>query len=187
MFRLLLALFILTASVFVQAARKATGLSPFQKNVQSCLQDDVDAKKLNTVAKVYQYITEKYALASSEVVGREVLYKVKDESRKLKYENGKLQLFKILEDEDDRLVPVNNEVRQKSLTTEAYLTQLLLLADIRSDWMRTSEKRLGSTQVVITTMDGDIKTLQVEKNLLKKKLDCNRNEGIESCLCADMN
>lgn len=120
-------------------------------------------------------------------MAREVSYKLKDESRKLKYENGKVQLFKVSDDEDERLIPVNNEVRQRSLTTEAYLTQLLLRADIRSDWMKMSEKRSGSTRVSVTTVDGEIKSLQIERAGLKKRLECTRSEDVEGCTCSDIN
>lgn len=174
-------------SQFNVEARPPSILTPFQKNIQSCLQDGVDLKKVTTLAKIYSYISQKYFLISSEVMAREVSYKLKDESRKLKYENGKVQLFKVSDDEDERLIPVNNEVRQRSLTTEAYLTQLLLRADIRSDWMKMSEKRSGSTRVSVTTVDGEIKSLQIERAGLKKRLECTRSEDVEGCTCSDIN
>lgn len=169
------------------SARKTVELTPFQKNVQTCLQGQVDPKKLTSLAKIYSFVSERYLLLSSEVLGREVLYKVKDERRKLRYENGKLQLFKFSKDEDEVSIPLNNEVRQRSLTTEAYLTQLLLHADIRSDWMKSSEKRAGATHVILTTSDGEIKSLQIDRNELKKTLECARTDGVESCSCVDRN
>lgn len=174
-------------SVAVYGVNKKTILTPFQKNIQNCLRDEVDVKKLTSLPKIYKYVSDKYFLLSSEVLGREVLYKVKNETRKLKYENGKVQIFKILEEEDDQLVPINNEVRQRSLTTESYLTQLLLHADIRSDWMKLSEKRSGSTEVVVTTLDGQMKSLLIEKTQAKKKLECLLTDRAESCSCVDIN
>lgn len=185
--RAILILMLIAGGVVSEAARKPRVLTPFQKNVQSCLPDMVDLKKLNSVAKVYKHISEKYLLLSSEVLGREVFYKTKGEDRKLKFENGQVQIFKILEDEEGRLVQLNNEVRQRSLTTEAYLTQLLIHADIRSDWMQISEKRVGSMLVVVTTSNGEIKSLRIEKDSSKKKLDCARIEGVESCNCLPLN
>lgn len=174
-------------SISVYGNRKKTVLTPFQKNIQSCLQDEVDIKKMTSLVKIYRYVSDKYFLLSSELLGREVLYKMKNETRKLKFEDGNLQLFKILEEEDDRVVLLNNEVRQRSLTTEAYLAQLLIQADIRSDWMKMSEKRSDSTRVELTTFNGDIKALQIERTQLKKKLECGLTGKIESCTCHDLN
>jgi len=171
----------------VYGANRKAVLTPFQKNIQDCLQDEVDVKKLTSMPKIYKYVSDKYFLLSSEILGREVLYKVRNESRKLKFENGKVQLFKILEEEDDQLVAINNEVRQRSLTTESYLAQLLLHADIRSDWMKMSEKRSGSTEVVVTTLDGQMKSLLIEKTQAKKKLECLVTDRAESCSCVDLN
>ncbi len=168
------------------AARKNIGLTPFQKNIQNCLQDKIEVRPLSTLQKVFAAVSEKYLLLSSEILGREVLFKVKDETRKLRYENGKLQIYKILEDEEGRSVPIDNEVRQKSLTIDSYMAQLLIHADIRSDWMKFSEKRSGSTFVVVTTSDGEIKSLVIERAALKKKLDCKLTDGVDSCSCSDL-
>lgn len=174
-------------SSFAMGAGKKTFLTPYQKNIQSCLQDDVDPRKFTSLSKIYKYVSEKYLLLSSEVVAREVLYKVKDETRKLKFENGKVQLFKILEDKDDELAPINNDVRQRSLTTESYLAQLLLHADIRSDWMQMSEKRSGATLVVTSSFNNEMKSLTIERTQLKKKLECLLKELAPSCSCTDLN
>jgi hypothetical protein len=174
-------------STLAYGTSKKNVLTPFQKNIRDCLQDDVDAQKLTSLSKIYKYVSEKYLLLSSEIVAREVLYKMKNETRKLKFENGKVHLFKVLEDEDDQLMPINNEVRQRSLTTESYLAQLLLNADIRSDWTQMSEKRSGSTGVVLTSIDGEMKTLIVERTQLKKKLECLLTERAPSCSCSDLN
>lgn len=186
MFGLFFVLSFFVFSFTTEASRKSTKLTPFQQNIQDCLQDQVDGKEMISMQKVYDSVAKKYLLLSSEVIGREVSYKVKEESRKLKYEDGKVQLYKILEDEDDRMVPIDNDLRQKSLTVEAYMTQLLIHADVRSDWMKSSEKRAGGTSVLISTVDGEMKNLVIEREKMKKKLDCNRSEGVESCSCIDL-
>lgn len=172
---------------FASDASKKTVLTPFQKNIRDCLQGEVDSQKLTSLPKIYKYVSDKYLLLSSEIMAREVLYKLKNETRKLKFENGKVKLFKVLEDEDDQLVPINNEVRQSSLTAESYLAQLLLNADIRSDWMQMSEKRSGSTEVVLTSVDGEMKSLIIERIKLKKKLECLLTERAPSCSCSNLN
>lgn len=186
MHKFLVIVFLFFSSVAFSAGKK-TVLTPFQKNIRECLQDNVDSQKLTSLLKIYNYVSDRYLLLSSEILVREVLYKMKNETRKLKFQNGKVQLFKVLEDEDDQLVPVNNEVRQRSLTTESYLAQLLLNADIRSDWTQTSEKRSGSTGVVLTSIDGEIKSLIIERSQLKKKLECLLSERVPSCSCTDLN
>ncbi len=182
----LIILAILFLSLASPAARKVTRLTPFQKNIQNCLQDQIEVKNLTSLSKVYATVSERYLLVSSEILNREVVYKIKNENRKLRLENGKVQLFKILEEEDDRAVLIDNELRQKNLTTESFLAQLLIHADIRSDWMKLGEKRSGSTSVVMTTLDGEIKSLQIERAKIKKKLDCNRTDAIDSCSCSDL-
>lgn len=177
------------SSVFFLSANaepKNEKLTPFQKNLKACLQDDIDVKLLNTMRKTYEAVSKKYLLLSSVVIGREVLYKIKDENRKLKYEDGKIRLFRVVTTEDDRLEPVDNEVRQKSLTVESYLTQLLIHADIRYDWMKSRETRSGSTFVDITTVDSEFKSLVVEREKSKKKLECNRSDSSDICTCSEM-
>ena len=172
--------------ISAHAARKAARLTPFQKTSQNFRRNPQEVKDLTSLQKVYGAVSQHYLLVSSEILNREVLYKIKDENRKLRLENGKVQLFKILEEEDDRAVLIDNELRQKNLTTESFLAQLLIHADIRSDWMKVAEKRSGSTSVAMTTMDGEIKSLQIERAKIKKKLDCNRTDGIDSCSCVDL-
>lgn len=179
-------LFILLFSFSTEAARKKTKLTPFEKNIENCLQDGVDITGLTNLQKIYEAVSKKYLLISSVVLGREVLFKVKDESRKLTYQDGKLRLFKILTEEDDRAVPIDNEVRQKSLTVESYLSQLLIHADIRSDWMKTRETHSESTFVDITMADGEIKSLLIEREKIKKKLECNHTATSDNCSCTDI-
>lgn len=177
----------LFSTVVFGASKKKTVLTPFQKNIQDCLQDEVDVHKLTSLPKIYKYVSEKYLLISSEILAREVLYKVKNETRKLKFENGKVKLFKVLEEEEDQLVPINNEVRQRSLTSESYLAQLLLNADIRSDWMQLTEKRSGSTGVITTSFNNEMRSLIIERTQLKKKLECLLTERAPSCSCTNLN
>ena len=178
-------LFILFLGFSAAAARKKAQLTPFEKNIQNCLQDDIDITGLNSLQKIYDAVSKKYLLISSVVLGREVLFKVKDETRKLKYQDGKLRLYKILTEDNDRALPIDNEVRQKSLTVESYLTQLLIHADIRSDWMKTRETHSGSTFVDIVVADGEMKSLLIEREKIKKKLECNRLESSDTCSCTD--
>jgi hypothetical protein len=105
--------------------------------------------------------------------------------RKLKFEEGKLSLYKISDDENKALIPLDNEVRQKSLTIESYMSQLLIHADIRSDWMKSREQRSEHTSLLVTIADGAIKALQFEKKNLRKKLDCNQMAGSDICSCTD--
>ncbi len=182
----LLLIFINLLSLSAGAARKVQKLTPIQKNIQVCFQDNIDVTSLSSLQQIYDAVSKKYLLISSVVVGREVIYKVKDETRKLKYTDGKLRLYRILTEDEDRLVPLDNEVRQKSLTVESYLTQLLIHADIRSDWMKTRETRSGSTFVDITVADGEVRSLTVEREKIQKKLECSRNELSDICSCLNL-
>jgi hypothetical protein len=182
---LLLNLFLVFFSANVQARRSGKH-TPLQETISKCFKDQIEVKGLRSLKNIYDLISKKQLLVASVVLNREVLYKIKDESRKLKYEDGKLQIYKILDDQDDQLSPIDNDVRQKSLTVEAYLSQLLLQADIRSDYMKIKETRISSTTVYVARQDDEIKTLVIENEKLQKKLDCSRSDNSVVCSCSDI-
>ncbi len=166
-------------------AKKNLKLSPFQKNIQRCLGETKNLDKMNSLQKIYDYISARNILVSSVVLEREVLFKEKNIQKKLKYVDGKLTLYKILNNEQDALVPIANDVRQKSLTIESYISQLLIHADVQYDWMKTQEQRSDRISVLLTVADREIKSLKIDLQSSKKKLDCSRFEGSDICSCTN--
>ena len=52
--------------------------------------------------------------------------------------------------------------------------------------MKTRETRSGPTFVDVTTVDSEFKTLIVEREKIKKKLECNSSDSSDICTCSDM-
>jgi len=167
-----------------KASRAKEKPTLFQTTIQQCLPSlKLELKKVQTLSQLYASIEQKYLLTSSTVLAREVVFKDKYETKKLKYQNGQLTLYKILDEDDQRLVPIANDVRQKSATTESYLNQLLIRADIQSDWMQSKEFRSGSWVVIVTKEDQVLTGLKIESFDLKNKLECSQKTGADVCSC----
>lgn len=162
---------------------KPQRVTPFQKTLKSCFSQDIETTHMKNIKHIYDELVQKFALISSVVEYREVLYKDLDVTKKLKYENGQLNLYKISDEDNFQLIPLFNDTRQKSLTTESYLNQLLVKAEIKSDWMRTRELRAKSIQVLLTRMDQELTRLEVNLLGVGKKLICTKKSSSDVCSC----
>lgn len=162
---------------------KPQRVTPFQKTVKTCFSQDIETAHMKTIQHIYDELVQKFALISSVVEYREVLYKDLNVTKKLKYENGQLNLYKISDEDNFQLTPLVNDTRQKSLTTESYLNQLLVKAEIKSDWMRTRELRAKSIQVLLTRMDQELTRLEVNLLGVGKKLICTKKSSSDVCSC----
>lgn len=156
-------------------------LTLFQKSIVDCLGDEIVVHKINKLSELYHAIEVRYPLVLSNVLEREVTFKEKKLTKKLKLRDGKVLLFLVKEDET--LTPLNNDVRQKSLTIESYINQLLIHADIKTDWMKTKEVRSGHSVVVISKDETSFKSLSFQKLDDSKILDCSREQAIDICVC----
>ena len=156
-------------------------LAPFQKNIKLCLKNQLDLKKIKNLNQLYDSLNKKFALRTTETVYREVLFKQKSQLKKLKIENGKIALFKVLPDET--IVLENNDARQKGLTEESAMNQLLASADVQSDWFKIKEIRSERTTLIYYRQDGQLKTLSFEKAGESGKLECSSVETSDICLC----
>ncbi len=178
--RTLMAFFIL--NLFFQNLFAASdSLTPFQKNVKSCLKDQVDVSKLKSLDKLYEVLTRTFKLRSSETVYREVLFKEKSELKKLKLQDGKIAIYKVLNDKT--VVLLNNDARQNGLTDDSSMNQLLVRADIISDWLRVKETRSDQTTLIYNRVEGQLKSFSFEKAQQKSKLECSQIELSDICLC----
>jgi hypothetical protein len=185
-------LFLMTYSVLNFAwAQKKVKLNPFQTNLQSCFGTEIDVLKINSYKKLYKAIEQAYSLTNSETIFREVLYKQKGELKKLKFEAGQIQIYRVDEEQNSTLITTEKmglktdgyELRQKPLTPEARINQLLFHADIRSDFIKVKEARVKQLDLSIIWSDSRIKSLRVEFGAGKKALTCNQIEAAEICNC----
>ncbi len=156
-------------------------LTPFQKNIQSCLKTQVAAAKLQTLAELYLALDVAFPLRTTEVVFREVTYRKEKQLQRLKFDNGKIQLFRVLEDQTVQLI--NNDARQKGLTEESSVNQLLSGADVQSDWLSIKETRLSQTQLTFSRQQGRITALNFQKTADKMRLECVAKDLSDICLC----
>jgi len=133
-----------------------------------------------------------YALSTSETLYREVLYSQKGEQKKLKFEDGLIQIYRI-DDEDDSLSLLSSEkfgervedyqVRHKLRNAEARINQLLFRADIKSDYQKIKETRAKQVVLNIIWSDSQIKSLNIEFSGAKKVLSCIQKEQADICTC----
>lgn len=177
-------------------AEKKFVLSPFQANVQNCIDSKIDIKKIDTNKSLYDAIKLFYPLTSFETRFREVEYSMKGEQKKLKFEDGVIQIFNVVSD-DEVLKLVSTEkfdenkpgalTRHKIRSAEARMNQLLFRADIKSDFQKIKEVRGKKLELNIVFSDSQIKSLAVEftgeKPGEKKVLNCQQKDQTDICNC----
>ena len=177
-----MAFLILALSFFTTSATSAKiRPTPFQKNIQSCLKNHVTSAAVQTLSELYVELDKAFPLRTTEVVFREVTFKKDNQLRRLKFDNGKIQLFHILEDQTVQLI--NNDARQKGLTEESSVNQLLSGADVQSDWLTIKETRLSKTQLTFSRQQGRITALNFQKSTGKMRLECAAKDLSDICLC----
>ena len=187
--------FVLCLASFAQAQKKFV-LSPFQSNVQNCIDSKINIEKIDTNKKLYDSIKQFYPLTSFETLFREVEYSMKGEQKKLKFEDGIIQIFHV-EGEDEVLKLVSSEkfdenrhsvlTRHKVRSAEARMNQLLFRADIKSDFQKIKEVRAKKLELNIVFSDSHIKSLAIEftgeKPGEKKVLNCQQKDQTDICNC----
>lgn len=156
-------------------------LTPFQKNIKQCLQDHISLTKIKNIEDLYKGIDKSFPLRTNETVEREILYTEKSELRKLKVLAGKISIYRVLPDKTIELLI--NDARQKGLTEESAINQLLLRADIQSDWINVRETRSGLATLVYRRQQGQIKSLIFEIVKDKVKLECSNIDLSDICSC----
>lgn len=169
-------------------------LNPYQQSLQACLSSSIDVSKIDTHKKLYNAIESFYPLLTSETVYRETRYRQKGELKKLRFENGVIQVFAV--DDEENLTQLSSEkvgdeaqaainiLRHRPLSAEARIQQLLIRADIRSDFSKVKEVRASKVSLTISWADEQIKSLQVEFGESKKSLNCTQKETADICSCS---
>lgn len=176
------------------ALLKKTKLNPYQVNLKACLDPEIDVSSIDSHKKLYEKIETFYSLMSSQTLFREVLYKQRNELKKLRFEDATIQIFSV--DDEDNLTLLSTEktgpgaraetdvLRHRPLSADARIQQFLIRADIRSDFLKVKESRTGGLTVQISWSDGQIKTLNLEWIRTKKSLSCAQKDGADICTCS---
>ena len=167
-----ISLILLTSSV-VSGAKE--NISPLKKELLACFKEEFTGTKAQSLAKIYAEIEQKYQLQSTTLSAREVEFTENDESKKLRYLEQKLSLFRVLD--DGSVKTIDNDLRQKERTIEATISQLLIHAKFQRDWTKTKEVRAGQRLLTIVRVDGEITSLIFAQELQKKQLFCTREVG----------
>lgn len=170
-----------TAFLLSSLSHSKNQQSQFQKNIQSCLKKQIEVNNLQTLDDLYTALDKTFPLRTTEILFREVVFKKDDETRKLKLEKGKILLFKMLDDKTVKLL--NNDARQKGLTEESSFNQLLSGTEVRSDWLKIKENRLGRSQLEYSRLQGKITALIFRKVGEKAQLECSHVNLSDICLC----
>lgn len=190
---LFLVFVVVTTDSFARSQNMQAKLTPYQQSLQRCLGGQLEGLKLNTHSQLYEVIVKKYPLISSETLYREVVYRLNDEDRKLKFENSQLGLYsvdpegavRLLSTENFLQTPATDQPRQKRLSPEARMDQLLFRASIKSDYRKTKEQRLQGLVLNVSWSGKNLKNLQVEFSESKKVLSCSQSGSTDICICKD--
>ena len=173
--------FLISLSFFNAAFAADAKLTPFQKNIKQCLNDRVKSSEIKTLEDLYRSIDKAFPLRTNETVEREIVFTEKGESRKLKVIQGKISIYRVLPNKTIELI--NNDARQKGLTEDSAVNQLLLRADIKSDWLNVRETRSGLATLDYRRQEGQIKSLVFQIAKDKVRLECSNIDLSDICSC----
>lgn len=167
--------------ISISASAREKKLTPFQQNIKNCLATKEDVQKIQNLNQLYEFIDKNYDLKTSETLYREVLYKEKGQLLKLKVEKGLVSIYKVTD--DDTLKLLNNDARQRGLTDESSINQLLMRADVREDFLKVKEVRSGQTLLQFGKERDQYKSISFEKVGAAWKLECTNKESSDICIC----
>lgn len=156
-------------------------ITPFQENIKTCLATKEDVQKIQNLNQLYDFIDKNYDLKTTETLYREVLYKEKGQMLKMKVEKGLVSIYKVTD--DDTLKLINNDARQKGLTDESSINQLLMRAEVREDYLKVKEVRSGQTLLQFGKERDQYKAISFEKVGSSWKLECTNKESSDICIC----
>lgn len=173
--------------------KKNKKLTPFQTRIDQCFTSQIEVKNLLDLKQLYLEIVRKFALRSSETVFREVIYSDSIDTKKLRFEDGVVQIFKIESDDKVSLISTeslekdrqNDKMRYKIKSPEARLDQLLNRSTVKSDFIKTLEYREKQLVLNLVWSDGIIRNLSAQFSAEKLKLDCQKKKIADICDCHD--
>ncbi len=174
-------LFCVFETIAANAKSAKNSLTPFQKNIQLCLKDQIQVDTLQSLEDLYLALDKAFPLRTTEIIFREVTFKKDNEMKKLKFDKGKILLYKLLEDKSLKLI--NNDARQKGLTEESSVNQLLVAADVRSDWVKIKEVRSSFALLEYSRQQGKITTITFKTITENSRLQCLHRDLSDICLC----
>lgn len=172
-------LFLLSSNLFCAETLKP--LSLFQNQIKDCGFEFEKIRDIKTHSQLYSEASKKFALRSEKTIYRELYFRVKNETRKIKITNDTVELFKI--GEEDRHTPLNIEARQKYQTLQSQISQLTLNTKIENDWQKIEEIRNSGVKIEIVRVDQKITQLKMNIDKSTKSLDCQLVNVSEICLC----
>ncbi|MBC7740734.1 MAG: hypothetical protein H7061_00955 [Bdellovibrionaceae bacterium] len=157
---------------FVVTSEAKEKISAFKKELNECFKTDFLKTQSTSLKSVYAELDKRFQLVTTELIARDTEFKENDETRKLKYAEKKLALYRV--EDNELLVPINTDLRQKDRLIDTTISQLLIHATMISDYMKTKEVRAGQRFVTVTKADGEITALDISKLGQKKQLFCTR-------------
>ena len=189
--KLLFTVLLFSLTVGAQS-KKVKKLSPYQAAIESCFAGSIPAGQINDNKRLYFEISKIYILRASETTFREVTYVEGGTSKKLRFEDGVVQLYEVDKDQNVNLVKTdslaqdikNNSMRYKVNSPEARMNQLLNRAEIKSDFVKTSEYRSKQLSLDLVWSDDQIRKFTAKFEGEKPRtLECVRRESSDICEC----
>lgn len=167
-------------------------ITPYQEQIEKCFGDmlpQVTAIRDNKM--LYTDVARIYTLQASETTYREVVYVINGDKRKLKYDDDKVQLYKVdgegvltlYASDNLEADSKSNGLRYKISSRETRMNQLLNGAQIQSDFMKTTEYRSKQLILNLVWSDSKIKNLTVQFDGGKKTLECEQKDSSDICNC----
>ncbi|MFN3453636.1 MAG: hypothetical protein ACK41T_01660 [Pseudobdellovibrio sp.] len=185
------ALFIVQLSVgaLAKAQEKVTkppviDLTVLQNQIKECSINLDHIKKVKNLNDLYKSIDREYLLLSEKTLEREVLYKIRSDTYKLKVLNDVISIYKV--GEEDRLEPINIDAKRKSSqvkTVKGQVKQFTLNAKVDEDWAEYFEQRESGYSLEYSIRNSKISALKITNSKNKHVLDCRLKTDAEVCNC----
>ncbi len=157
----------------------------FQKILNDCAGGDfanhATKDPITSIKKLYEVIEQNFALQSVNIEERETTFTQAGQSKKLKFENNKWTLLKVLDDGTHQTLA--SGARQKVPTIESVLSDLLINSKIESDLTKINEIRAGERNLLIKRANAEIRYLQYRKAKAETTLECSRSDKADICSC----
>jgi hypothetical protein len=171
--------------------KKNKKLTPFQERINECFIRQIDVKNLVNLKQLYLEIVRQYQLRASETTYREVIYAVGGEKRKLRFEDGVVNIYRVEADEKVTLISSesiaqsgsNDKMRYKLRTPEARLDELLNRAEIKFDFIKTTEFRSAQLILNLVWDNGVIQNLSAQFGSENRRLECQKKSVADICDC----
>jgi hypothetical protein len=176
------ALLVLVFPVFtVGSSKEEPRLSAFQTQIQVCQVNVPTLHEVKSFGQLYKSLSQIYLLVSERILYRELIFLTKDDRRKIKVTDDKIELFRV--DADDRHTALEYSPRQKKQTVASAISELTLNHRIESNWEKRLEKREKGLTIEYVRDNERLTQMTVRVSRPERVLECMTIKQSEICVC----